>query len=71
MVGKKVEVIQANNKSLDGLQGTIVDETRETLVIHTQKGEKRIPKKGVVFAIGKKTVSGDKIVGRSEERLKK
>ena len=45
LIGLDVEVVDANNKSQIGLKGKVVDETRNTLIIKSQKGEKKILKK--------------------------
>jgi len=71
LIGKNINIIDAKNKSLIGIQGNILDETRETLIIKTKKGEKRIPKKDCVFKINEKIFPGKEIMGRSEERMKK
>ncbi|MEM3126915.1 MAG: ribonuclease P protein subunit [Candidatus Woesearchaeota archaeon] len=71
LIGKQITITDAKNKSLVGITGNIIDETRETLVIETKKGKKRVQKKGAIYAIGGKTISGEKIIGRSEERMKK
>jgi ribonuclease P protein subunit POP4 len=73
-IGKKVTVTSAGNKTLVGLKGTIIDETKHSLVIRTADGDKRVLKKGCVFDITfeTKTVSipGDNIELSSEERIK-
>jgi len=72
LIGLDVEVIDAKNKSLVGLKGKVVDETRNTIVL---EGEKKVMKKGATFKIrlenGSVEVDGDVLVGRPEERIKK
>ena len=41
-IGKEVEVISAATPSLNGVKGTVVDETKNLLVLETSKGEKTL-----------------------------
>ena len=49
MIGLDVLVTCASNPGHVGVRGRIIDETRNTLVILTERGEKRIPKRFSVF----------------------
>jgi ribonuclease P protein subunit POP4 len=69
-IGKKLVVASATNKSYLSTSGTVVDETKNTIVIKTDKGEKSILKQGTVFSIDDKIIPGDKIIKRLEERIK-
>jgi len=76
LVGEKVRVVSSGCRSLQGIEGTIVDETLGTFVIATEaRGRKRVPKKGSVFEfrIGKRIhrVSGELLYCKPEERTKK
>lgn len=75
LIGLKTKIIEAKNRSEIGLEGKIIDETKNMIVIETKKGEKKILKKYAKFRIWLETetvdVSGDVLVGRPEERLKK
>ena len=75
LIGLEIEVVEANNKTLVGLKGKVVDETRNTLIIKSQKGEKKILKKNLKIQIevsGEKIIiTGKKLVGRPEDRIKK
>ncbi|RXE55757.1 ribonuclease P [Methanoculleus taiwanensis] len=51
LIGMNVLVVGASNKSLVGLSGRIIDETRNTLVIATERGEKRIQKRYSILQI--------------------
>ncbi len=75
LIGLEVEVIEAKTKTQKGIKGLVVNETKHMLWIETQKGVKKIPKKGTKFLFilpdGKKVnVSGDVLVARPEERIK-
>ena len=70
-IGAKIKVISASNKSLTDLEGSIVDETKNTFKIKNNKGEeKTLLKKGTVFLINNQTIKGDEITRRPEERIK-
>ena len=75
LIGLEIEVVRSADPSLEGLKGSVVDETMNTLEIRTGKGNVRIDKKSVSLAIqfpqGKMEVSGRDILQRPEERLKK
>ena len=70
-IGKQVEVVQATNTSLIGLQGVVVDETRNALYIQTKDEAKCVMKRGATYTIGNTIVEGYSIMGRVEERMKK
>ena len=74
-IGLCVVVVDAGKKNLIGIQGEIVDETKNTFIIETKKGEKKVLKRGTDFKIClQKTeiiINGDNLVGRPEDRIKK
>jgi ribonuclease P protein subunit POP4 len=72
LIGLKCKVIDAMNPYLIGIEGTIVDETKNMIIIKNKK-EWKIPKKDVIleFTIGKKVIiKGSSLVGRPEDRVK-
>lgn len=76
LIGLKVEVAGSENKSQIGLEGKVVDETRNTIKIETKKGIKTVKKENTVFTFtldnGKKVkIRGDIIVAKPEDRIKK
>lgn len=75
LIGLEVEVVDAKNKSLIGIKGKIVDETKNTFVIETNGKEKNLLKDQVTLIIDFKKekirVEGKLFLGRSEERIKK
>ena len=70
-IGRQVVVVDASNKSLKGVSGEVVGESRETLELLTRNGVKRILKRGVhlQFESGQ-IVDGSLVAVRSAERLK-
>lgn len=75
-IGLEVEIINSSQRSLIGRKGTIVDETKNLIVIEMEGKEARIPKASSVFRFttesGEKVeVDGAKISFRPHERPKK
>ena len=70
-IGAKIKVMNATNKSLQGLEGSIIDETKNSFKIKNSKQEeKTVLKKGAVFMINDNMIKGDEIIKRPEERIK-
>lgn len=65
-----LQVVRANNKSLEGMSGQVTDETRNTLMLTTEKGKKTLIKDQIMIRINNRTIDGKKLTGRIEERLK-
>lgn len=74
LIGLGVKVISSKNQANDGLQGKVVDETKNTFVLKTVKGKKRLIKQNCVFEfeVGRKRVriEGKILAKRPEERIK-
>ncbi len=74
-IGLKVKVYKSKNKYMEGIEGIVVDETKNMLILETSKGEKMIPKKGTIFHfyLNDKVVEveGDVIAFRPEDRIKR
>ncbi|MFH0949499.1 MAG: ribonuclease P protein subunit [Candidatus Aenigmatarchaeota archaeon] len=75
LIGLECKVINSKNKFQIGISGKIIDETLKTILIDASGTRKRIPKKDSVFRVhvGEKNVdvSGDHIITRPEDRIKK
>ncbi|HIP66335.1 MAG TPA: ribonuclease P protein subunit [Pyrodictium sp.] len=76
LIGLRVRVLHHSDPTISGLEGTVVGETTNTLVIECRDGVKRVPKKQGVFLFwipreGWVLVYGEEISGDSVERLKK
>ena len=73
LIGLKTEVVSGG--TFKGIQGTVVDETRNTMVLSTPKGERTLPKKGNEFLFTYKSeriaIPGSEILHRPEDRIKK
>lgn len=74
-IGLNVRVAEAPNPSLIGIKGTVVDETRNLLIIKDEKKERKIPKEKTEIEIEvgneKIVIKGKEIIGRPEDRIKR
>ncbi|MBU0461751.1 MAG: ribonuclease P protein subunit [Nanoarchaeota archaeon] len=72
LIGLKIEVVDSRNPSLRGKKGTIIDETKNMLVIRedNQAITTRLVKEQVILKIGNQTVPGVMLCERPEERIK-
>jgi ribonuclease P protein subunit POP4 len=70
LIGKKIKIIESPNKSLKGIEGIVVDETKNMLVIECDDTVKKVVKDQCVFDIAGKRVVGKDITKRPEERIK-
>ena len=75
LIGLDTTVVRSPDPSLEGISGTITDETMNTLELEANGRTVTLDKKSVVLAIvfpeGKIEISGRDIIQRPEERLKK
>ncbi len=71
LIGKKIKIIESNNKSLVGMKGIVVNESKNILSVEVDGEVKKIVKDLCVFDIEGRKVSGKEIAKRPEERLKK
>ncbi len=78
LILKKIKILESKNKTLKGLEGIIIDETKHTLTIKTKKGIKKIIKEINIFEITfkennetKKIIFEGKNINRKpEDRIK-
>ena len=66
---RRATVTGAHNIDLVGLNGTVLEETRNMLVLDTAKGSKMIPKRGSTLLVDGAYVAGDDLRGRPYERV--
>lgn len=75
LVGLSVSVIKSSDPKQAGIHGTVVDETKNTLLVDTGAGRKHIVKAISTFKFKKGSrsfiVDGEEINFRSEDRLEK
>ncbi len=67
LIGSKMEVVDAKNKNLLGINGRIIDETKNTITVETRDGVRKLIKCEVIFKLGSKVLRGEHMVRRPEE----
>lgn len=70
LIGKTITVTHADNESLIGISGQVVDETKNTLRIRSDRGEKTLIKEQVTLRIQDVEVKGKLLTQRPEKRTK-
>ncbi len=74
LIGLKVKVVDSKNKSNIGIQGKIIDETKNTIMIESKGKQKRLFKNNITIDVhvDKKIVriNGKLLSGRPKERVK-
>jgi ribonuclease P protein subunit POP4 len=76
LIGLNAKVTKSTNKDSVGITGTVINETRNTLVIRHNNTDKTIPKETTIFQFTLPNgsileVEGNAITGRPEDRIKK
>jgi ribonuclease P protein subunit POP4 len=74
-IGEQVRIESEKNKTLDGMSGKIIDETKNTFKLMTEDGTKMVLKDQVSLIVereGKRLrIEGKRLCFRPEERVKK
>ncbi len=75
LIGLECVVSDSTDPFLIGWEGTVVDETRNMLILRKERRERKIPKENTIlhFSLGgqKVKVLGSALVGRPEDRIKR
>ena len=70
LIGSEIEVVSSKNKTLIGLKGKVIDETKNTITIKN-KGIKKLLKSHITIKIDGKVFEGKILQKRPEDRIKK
>lgn len=70
-IGKDLRVISAANNSYENMNGKIVDETKNSFIVQTECSKKTVLKSKTIFEIDDVTITGDSIIGRCDQRIRK
>ena len=65
-IGKKAKITYSNLT----FTGKVVDETKNTITIKTEKGKKKVIKQNSIIEIQGKKINGTEITKRPEDRIK-
>jgi ribonuclease P protein subunit POP4 len=47
LIGRRIKIVESPNRQLVGISGKVVDETKNTLILRTKNGDKRLIKKQI------------------------
>jgi RNase P/RNase MRP subunit p29 len=75
LIGTEILVLASKDKTLNGIRGLVMDETKNMLLILTpEERQLKIPKSIVTLSIGAKpsnfTIDGSKLIGTPADRIK-
>lgn len=76
LIGLEVKIVGSTNPGFKSIQGRVIDETRNMLVIQRPGKITKVPKDTAIFRFklqngAEVQIDGRNIVGRPEDRLKK
>ena len=71
LIGCSLEITDSENKSLIGIKGKIIDETKNMLILENKKLIKSQSKFKIKIDNKNYLIDGKLLVGRPEDRLKK
>ncbi len=73
-IGAHIKVIDSSDPGYNGIQGKVVDETKNTFTVENHR-ERMVPKRGCRFELtindSCDIIDGDDIMYRPEDRIKK
>jgi len=73
LIGRNIEVCEASNRSLIGLKGRVLNETKNTIIIENEDTRKTLMKEQITFIVEindkRIKIDGKKITKRPEKRL--
>ena len=65
-----LNVVNSNDPSLVGVSGTVLDETKKTILIRTESGDLRLAKEVITFTIDSgEAIEGSRVIQRAEDRI--
>ena len=84
LIGLRARVVRARDPNQMGLEGVLADETRNTFLVQTREGPRRVPKRGLELEVSADPATGsraggepavrlqcERLVGRPEDRIKR
>ena len=70
-LSRDIEVVGSTAPTLVGISGTVLDETRRTLRVHTANGNVTLAKDTIRFKIEGEEIDGTSVAQRPEDRIGK
>jgi len=68
---RNISVIDSADPTLVGVEGTVLEETRRTIIVQTKNGEKTLAKDVIQFTLDseKNVIDGATVTQRPEDRI--
>ena len=70
LIGLTTTVVDSDNKANIGIKGKIIDETKNMIIVKTEKGIKKLIKEQNKMKFGDIIIDGKELAARPEERIK-
>ncbi|MBN67354.1 MAG: ribonuclease P protein component 1 [Rickettsiales bacterium] len=70
-LSRGIEVLESTDPTLVGISGTVLDETRRTLIVQTTGGKVTLAKDTIRFKIENEEIDGQSVGQRPEDRIGK
>jgi len=70
LIGKSIKVVESKNKDCVGIEGKVLRETKNTIVVDGEQGQKTLMKASVTFVVDNITITGNQITKRIEDKPK-
>jgi len=76
LIGLNITIVESSDKSLNGLTGEIIDETKQTIRVKFEQCVKVVPKANVTLKVDlpdgqSVNINGKKIMYRPEDRIRR
>lgn len=75
LIGKTITVVESTNAKNKGMNGKIIDETKNMITLQTKNGTKKLIKNTITIQMkyNNKTyqINGKLLINRAEDRIKK
>ena len=72
LIGLKCKVVRSSNPEIKGIEGTVIDETKNMITIEKNDKRTKVPKKDATFQFELEksvSVNGKQLIGRPEDRV--
>ena len=69
-ISHKLTVINSDDPTLIGVTGTVLDETKKTILVRTESGDVTLAKDVITFTIDSgDAINGSRVIQRAEDRI--
>ncbi len=76
MIGAQIDIVDSKNQTLNGLKGTVIDETRNTIIVKSNNKVKNVIKNQIKFVLITKNnmtikSNGTSLIGGQEDKIRR